>query len=239
MAKDLKPGIPQMPNSPDLSLPTAEEVAESEARKQEAFAARERVDEARRILADEEARLAHRDSGVESARGGSRGAYGNEEWERAAQRTDPERRRRMQEIFNDSVLPNLPKRDGMHRCWVSTTHNSDTPQRRMRLGYWFYRHEDAQRENWHADEYAVLDAQSIYKGCLMWREMIAMETDEENAQMIMREVHHDRPMDQERGIYEQIEAAGQQIRDMGGRTTMAPGMDRLRQFVRPPRQFET
>jgi hypothetical protein len=69
--------------------------------------------------------------------------------------------------------------------------------------------------------------------------MIAMETDEDTFNMIMRESHHDRPMDQERGIYEQIEAAGQQIRDMGGRTTMAPGMDRLRQFTRPPQQFET
>jgi|SoimicmetaTmtLMB_FD_contig_31_18324747_length_1281_multi_3_in_0_out_0_2 hypothetical protein len=236
MAKDVKPGIP---NINDLSQPTAEEVAESEVRKEEARAQRDRIDEARRILAEEESRLAYRDSSLEQARGGSRGATSNDDWERDAMRVDPERRRRMQEIFNDSVLPNLPRRPGMHRCWVSTTHNSDTPQRRMRLGYWFYKHEDAQKENWHADEYAVLDASSIYKGCLMWREMVAMETDEDNVQMILRETGHDRPADQERGIYDQIEGAGEQLRHMGGRTSMAPGMERLRAPVRPPRQFET
>src|SRR5580765_136516 len=129
MAKDVKPGIP---NINDLSQPTAEEVAESEVRKEEARAQRDRIDEARRILAEEESRLAYRDSSLEQARGGSRGATSNDDWERDAMRVDPERRRRMQEIFNDSVLPNLPRRPGMHRCWVSTTHNSDTPQRRMR-----------------------------------------------------------------------------------------------------------
>src|SRR5258706_15341311 len=107
MAKDLKPGIPQMPNAPDLSLPTAEEMAAAEERKQAAYAGSERVAEARRIVAEEESRLANRSGSIEEARGGGRGAYTNDEWDRAAQRTDPERRRRMQEVFDDSVLPNL------------------------------------------------------------------------------------------------------------------------------------
>ena len=37
----------------------------------------------------------------------------------------------------ESVLPNLPPVTGMHRCWVSTTHSTDTPQRRRRYGYRF------------------------------------------------------------------------------------------------------
>lgn len=236
MAKTLQPGIP---SGNDLSMPTADEVAEAEVRRQEALVRQERLDDARRLVAEEEARLRHRDSGVEEARGGGRGAWSNDEWDRAAERTDPERRKRMQEVMDDTVLPKLPKRDGFHRCWVSTTHNVDTPHRRMRMGYWFFKYEQAQKEHWHADEYAVMDATSIYKECLMWREMIAMEIDDEGARMIMRENHHDKPMDQERGIYDQIEAAGAQIRDMGGTTRMAPGMETLRQIRRPPRQFET
>jgi hypothetical protein len=236
MAKAVQPGVP---NLNDLSMPTADEIAHSEERKREVLEQQERLAAARRLVAEEEARLAHRDSSIESARGGSRGAWTNDEWDRAAEHTDPERRRRMQEILDDTVLPRLPIRAGVHRCWVSTTHNVDTPQRRMRLGYWFFKHDDAQKENWHADEYAVLDATSLYKGCLMWREMIAMEIDEEGFRMLMREAHHDKPMDQERGIYDQIEAAGQQIRDMGGTTRMSPGMESLRQYRRPPTQFES
>jgi hypothetical protein len=236
MAKTLQPGIP---SSQDMSMPTAEEVAEAEVRRREAHERQERIADARRLVAEEEARLAYRDTGVGEARGGDRGAWSNDEWDRASEHSDPERRRRIQEAMDDTVLPKLPHRDGFHRVWVSTTHNNDTPQRRMRMGYWFFKHEQAQKENWHSDDYAVTDATSIYKGFLMWREMIAMEIDEEGFRIIMRENHHDRPMDQERGIYDQLEAAGAQIRDGGGRTTMSPGMETLRQFRRPPKQFMT
>ncbi len=66
-----------------------------------------------------------------------------------------------------------------------------------------------------------------------------METPEENFNDIMRELHHDAPMDQSRGIYDGLVAAGEQIRDAGGRTTMAPGMEQMRAFKRPPTQFES
>lgn len=225
----MKPGIPMGPSSgggTDAGMPSAEELMEAEARKQAAFNDPRSTDE----------RLNSRYASIDEARGGQR--YNNEDWERAAATTDPEIRDRMRAIFRDSVLPNLPLKDGTHRCWVSTTHNSDTPQRRLRRGYWFYKLEDARREEWHADEFAVTDASSPYSQCIMWREMVAMEIRYEDYCMIMRELHHDQPMDQARSIYEQLEGAGQQIRDMGGRTTMAPGMETLRQFTRPPRQFE-
>lgn len=230
--KNVKPGIPMGATNisgggVDAGMPTADEIAMAEQRKREALEDPRPVD----------ARLTERYESVDSARGGG-DIYDNEAWERAAARTDPERRENIRAIFRDSVLPNLPRKEGFHRCWVSTTHNSDTPQRRLRLGYWFYKLEDAQRENWHADEFAVTDAASPYIGCIKWREMVAMEIRYEDYCMIMRELHHDMPMDQARSIYESLDGAGQQIRDMGGRTTMAPGMETLRQFTRPPRQFE-
>lgn len=227
--RGIKPGIP-MGNMGghgiDAGAPTADEIAAAEARRQEALNDSRSVDE----------RLTERYDSVDSARGGT--AFDNADWERAADRTDPERRQRMREIFRDSVLPNLPNKEGMHRCWVSTTHNNDTPQRRLRLGYWFYKLEDAKKENWHADEFTVSDSTSPYNGMIMWREMVAMEIRYEDYCMIMRELHHDQPMDQARSIYEQLDAAGERIRDMGGRTTMSPGMETLRQFTKPPRQFQ-
>jgi len=223
-----KPGIPmgQTGMGFDASMPTAAEVAEAAARKEAARNDPRPVDE----------RLTALHESVDAARGGR--PLNNDEWDAASAATDPEKRQRMREIFRDSVLPNLPHRDGFHRCWVSTTHNSDTPQRRLRLGYWFYKLDDAKSENWHADEFSVTDANSVFNGCIMWREMVAMEIRYEDYCMIMRELHHDQPMDQSRSIYESLDAVGEQIRDRGGRTAMAPGMETLRQFTRPPRQFE-
>jgi len=71
----------------------------------------------------------------------------------------------------------------------------------------------------------------------MWREMIAMETDERNYQTIMRELHHDQPYEMARGIWDTLDAAGERVRDAGGRTSYAPGMEQLKAYVRPPRQF--
>ncbi len=225
--KTIKPGIP-MPTSGavDASMPTAAEMT----------AAAERAEAARQDPRPLDERLTALHETVDAARGGR--PMTHEEWDTAADRTDPEKRARMREIFRDSVLPNLPHREGFHRCWVSTTHNSDTPQRRLRLGYWFYKLDMAKSEDWHADEFAVTDAQSIYHGMIMWREMVAMEIRYEDYVMIMRELHHDQPMDQARAIYESLDAAGEQVRDRGGRTSMAPGMETLRAFTRPPRQFE-
>ena len=234
MSKIMKPGIPMgvtgTGGAVDAGQPTASELMEAEARKQ---AARE---DSRPV----EERVMDRYESIDSARNvkGRGDTWNNDEWDEAAAASDPEKRARIREMLQDSVLPNLPRKDGFHRCWVSTTHNIDTPQRRLRMGYWFYKLDDARKEQWHADEYSVTDSGSVYSGCIMWREMVAMEIRYEDYCMIMREVHHDMPMDQARSIYENLDAAGQQVRDMGGRTTMTPGMETLRQFTRPPRQFE-
>ncbi len=235
----MKPLTPNNPNQPDLSQSTAFELAEQEKARRDAND-KLAIDREQARNAKKEERLAqHRDSSMYEARGEHDRFYNNEDWERAAARTDPERRRQIREMFDEAILPKLPKKDGWHRIWASTTHNNDTPQKRLRLGYRFMTLDQAREEEWHADEFAVKDATSVYSGCLMHREMIAMETPEENFNDIMRELHHDAPMDQSRGIYEGLMAAGEQIRDAGGRTTMAPGMETLRAFTRPPKQFES
>jgi hypothetical protein len=229
MAPPLKPGAPA-----DASTPTAADIALGEQRRRE--------NETQRNAAHargEDERAVYRDDSIEASRGGHDRAFGPDDWDRAAQRTDPERRRQIRAVMDDTLLPNLPKKDGWRRCWVSTNHPSDTPQRRLRLGYRFLKYDQVRREGWDADEYRVKDASNIYTECVMWREMVAMETDEENWTAIMRENHHDAPMDQAQSIYENLQAAGEEIRDRGGRTQMAPGMETLRQFRGPPKQFES
>ena len=232
----LPPGVP---NVGDMSQPTADETTMSEAER--------RREEMRNIVQgdlqrdrDERFRLDDRDGrdeDLDMARGGER-AYSRDQWDKAMVPTDPERRRFIQARFRDSVLPNLPKRDGWRRCWVSTTHNYDTPQFRIGIGYHFCTYEQLQQEGWAADQYAVKDSRNVYAGCVMWREMIAMETDERNWYTIMRELHHDQPYELARGIYDTLDAAGERVRDAGGRTSFAPGMEQLKTYTRPPRQFE-
>jgi hypothetical protein len=222
---------PQMPNAPDLSQPTAADIMEREARVQREADARQ----GRRA----DMRIA-RDGGIEESRGDRNSrSFTAEDWERAEMTTDPERRRQIRELFQNRTLPNLPMRQGWHRCWVSTTNQNDTPQARTRLGYTFCRPEQLKSEGWDADEYAVKDAANMWSGCTMWREMIAMEIPEDDFLAIMRELHHDMPYEQARGIYDSLDAAGEEIRDRGGRTVVSEGMKKMRQFTRPPRQFET
>ena len=185
-----------------------------------------------------EHRRESRDGDIDMVRGGGR-AYSQDDWSRSMMPTDPERRRMIRMRFEEAVLPNLPKREGWHRIWISTTHNYDTPQFRLGLGYHFCTYEQLGREGWSVDQYAVKDARNVYAGCVMWREMIAMETDLANWYAIMRELHHDQPYEQARSIYETLDAAGEQVRSMGGRTMMSPGMESLRTFTRPPSQFMT
>jgi len=229
---------PGVPNIGDLSQPTANETTMSEADRQRE-AMRGIVQQDLRRDRDEKFRYDQsdgREEDLDMARGGER-AYSQDQWSRAMIPTDPERRRLIQARFRDSVLPNLPTREGWKRCWVSTTHNYDTPQFRVGIGYHFCTYEQLQQEGWAADQYAVKDSRNIYAGCVMWREMIAMETDERNWYTIMRELHHDQPYELARGIYDTLDAAGERVRDAGGRTSFAPGMEQLKTYTRPPRQF--
>lgn len=226
----LKPGVPA-----DKGTPTASDIALAEQNRREAEDRRHGRGSGR----DDDERVAYRDDSIGEARGDRERAFDSDDWSRADRPTDPERRRQIRAVMDDTLLPNLPKRAGFRRVWVNSIHQFDTPERRIRLGYWFVKHEDVKKEGWDCDEYRVKDASSIYSGCVMWREMVAMETDEANWLAIMRENHHDAPMDQARSIYENLQAAGEQVTDRGGRISYAPGMENLRAFTKPPRQFES
>ncbi len=186
MNNKIKPGIPMGSvggMGVDAGAPTADEIARSEARRQAALNDTRSIDE----------RLAERYDNLDSARGGT--TYDNEDWGRAADRSDPERRGRCapfseigaaEPAEQGRVPPLLGVDDAQQRH----------PQRRLRLGYWFYKLEDAKKEGWHADEFVVNDTVSSYNGFIMWREMVAMEIAQDDYVMIMRELHHDQPMDQ-------------------------------------------
>jgi len=235
-----KPGVP---NINDGSQPSAKEVMDEAARQAEA--ARRAVeadlhgDRDERLRRSEETDRDDRDGDLEIARGASSRTYSNEDWARARVPTDPERRRILNQRYSDALLPSLPQTEQWHRCWISTTNPADTPDQRRSVGYRFCSAEQLASEGWKVDEFAVKDARNIYTGCVMRREMIAMEIPMKEFHEHMREYHHDQPQDQARQIYENLQAAAEPVRAAGGRTSMAPGFEDMARFTRPPSQFTT
>jgi len=163
--------------------------------------------------------------------------FGNSDWNRSRENTDPERRRMIRNILQETMLPGLPRRKGFHRCWVSTNHPSDTPHRRMRLGYTVLMMDQIKEAGWAADIHSVKDGG--FKGAVMWREMLGMECPEDLFVDIMRELHHDMPREMQKAIVEGMGDIGDRAKDSGGRVDLDEGFKEMVQFVRPPRQFQT
>lgn len=145
---------------------------------------------------------------------------------------DPERRRRIREKWGESVLPNLPERPGWHRCWVSTTHTIDTPQRRRRFGYSFVKMEDVRQAGWTADVDAVKDG--TFAGCVMWRELVAMEIPQEDYLDYMQEFHSDQPYEAGRSLLDGLDELADTARSKGGRVTLEGSMEEFRQRILTP-----
>ena len=148
--------------------------------------------------------------------------------------SDPIRRREFQDRWNESLLPSLPPKSGFHRCWVSTTHPVDTPQRRRRNGYTFVMLDDVKHEGWSAEANSVKDG--VMAGAVMWREMVAMETTTENYEAYMREFHFEQPREQAQGIFDGLDALADDARSKGGKITLEEGMRDLRERVQNPRK---
>jgi hypothetical protein len=151
---------------------------------------------------------------------------------------DYERRRKLREQWDERILPDLPDSKAMHRCWVSTTHPIDTPQRRKRFGYRFVPMEDVREQGWSADITAVKDGQ--FAGCVQWRELVAMEIPRQTHVDYMTIYHFDMPQEQAQGIIENLDALNEQVRGKGGRIDMEEAMLEMKRRIKmpPTRMFE-
>jgi len=161
-----------------------------------------------------------------------------QERERAAEMTDPVRRRAIRAKWSEGTLPNLPVKEGWHSCWVSTTHPSDTPLRRKRYGYRFIEYAALTQFGWAADVDAVKDGH--FAGAVMWREMVAMECTKQEFTDYMREFHLDQPTEMANGIFQNLDAMDESARARGGGVTLEDDMIEMRnRMMRPPKyQFE-
>jgi len=111
-----------------------------------------------------------------------------------------ERRRMFRSEWFQEALPTLPEIPGFHTCWLSTTNQYDPIHKRLRMGYTPVTKEDL------PDGYDHLRVKSgEHEGFISVNEMIAYKIPLDIYQDIMREMHHDAPMDEQTKIKVQQE----------------------------------
>ena len=101
--------------------------------------------------------------------------------------TDDERVEMFRQQLFQSALPDLPKLDGWHMCWLTTTNPRDSIHVRMRLGYEPVKPEDI--PGW--EHVSVKTGE--YAGFIGVNEMLAFKLPMSLYEKYMKEAHHDAP----------------------------------------------
>ncbi len=114
--------------------------------------------------------------------------------------SDSEYLRRARALQSGSALPEAPAIPGFHTCWaVHKSNNSyDTIDHRQRLGYALVKPEEV-------PSYASPSNRGgEFDGCVSHNELVLMKIPTRYYHILMKDVHHDQPMDQERAIKQNI-----------------------------------
>jgi len=143
--------------------------------------------------------------------------------------SDDERVEMFRQQFHQSSLPDLPKLDGWHLCWLTTTNPRDSIQMRIRLGYEPVKPEDV--PGW---EYATLKT-GDWQGFIGVNEMLAFKLPISLYEKYMQEAHHDAPLREEEKLTDTQEFLEQQARGSKTRIDVGDGnreigVDREAQF---------
>ncbi len=135
--------------------------------------------------------------------------------------SDAERVEAFRQQMFQSALPDLPKLEGYHLCWLTTTNPRDPIQARLRLGYEPVKPEDI--AGW---EYLTLKT-GEWAGFVGVNEMLAFKLPLSLYEAYMKEAHHNAPLQQEVTIARAVKEVASQIRSKGGRVEMGDGMAEL------------
>ena len=110
-----------------------------------------------------------------------------------------ERRRMFRSEWFQEALPTVPEIPGFHCCWLSSTNQYDPIHKRLRMGYVPVVSEDL-------PGYEHLKVKSgEHEGFIAVNEMLLYKIPLDIYQDIMREMHHDAPMDEQTKIKVQQE----------------------------------
>ena len=137
---------------------------------------------------------------------------------------DDKARRERLDAFRDkwanSALPDLPEGiiPGFHLCWLSTTNNYDSIDKRMALGY------EPVKAGELGKGFEALGKMSSgkFEGCVSCNEMVLFKLPEEIYQEVMRMMHLEDPLEHQRNITSQVRGAAETGK--GGRSLLEGGL---------------
>ena len=116
----------------------------------------------------------------------------------ARELSDDERVAEFRQQYFQSALPDIPKINGYHVCWLTTENPRDPIHARIRLGY----------EPIKASDIPGWDHASIktgeWEGCVGVNEMIAFKLPIELYESYMRINHHEQPLQEEEMLSSQL-----------------------------------
>ena len=142
----------------------------------------------------------------------------------AAEDPGTKSRRERAEAFRDkwqnSALPDLPVGaiPGFHLCWLSTTNNYDSIDKRMALGY------EPVKAAELGKGFEALGKMSSgkFEGCVSCNEMVLFKLPEEIYQEVMRMMHLEDPLEHQRNITAAVRSTAQDGK--GGRSILEGGV---------------
>jgi hypothetical protein len=122
--------------------------------------------------------------------------------------------------WQNSALPEIPEGaiPGFHLCWLSTTNNYDSIDKRMALGY------EPVKASELGKGFEALGKMNSgkFEGCVSCNEMVLFKIPEEIYQEVMRMMHLEDPLEHQRNITQQVRGAAEAGK--GGRSLLEGGL---------------
>jgi hypothetical protein len=142
----------------------------------------------------------------------------------ASEDPDSKSKRERAEAFRDkwqnSALPDIPGGTipGFHLCWLSTTNNYDSIDKRMALGYEPVKAAELGK----GFESLGKMSSGKFEGCVSCNEMVLFKLPEEIYQEVMRMLHLEDPLEHQRNITASVRSTAQEGK--GGRSILEGGI---------------
>jgi len=135
--------------------------------------------------------------------------------------------------MNFDILPEPPKIDGWHLCWLSTTNVQDSIQNRMRMGYQLVTADEVGPEF----EYGKIKEGQFANGVQI-REMVLFKIPQDVYEAYMMHMHHNEPIDAEQAIRQDVGSMEEQLSEHGSNVMVGSAIRELGRVPKKP-TFET
>lgn len=144
--------------------------------------------------------------------------------------SDDDRLELFKNSFTQAALPDLPREEGWHNCWLSTTNPKDPIHFRQRIGYELIKGSDLPGY----EVMMVKNPNAEFAGYVMVGEMIAARIPMSLYARYMKEVHHTAPMEEEGRLRSALDTIRNAAQGRGGDLLEGDGMRDLGKT--PPQQ---